>query len=100
MKIHLTCATVLIISLNGCVTNSGIMQDGQDGFRIIAVGDTGFSSSGSMQMDIYNQATEYCAKKGLVMETTAIDSKQARPYGGYPEASLRFRCVKRNTTTE
>lgn len=98
MKIHLTWAVMLMTLLNGCVTNSGIMQDGQDGYRIIAVGDTGFSSSGSMQMDIYEQATEHCAKKGLVMETIAIESKQAKPLGGWPEASLRFRCVKRNTT--
>jgi hypothetical protein len=90
----------LLFGLIGCVSNSGIMQDGKDGYRIMAVGDTGFSSSGSMQMDMYEQATQHCAAKGLVMETNAVDSKQARPYGGWPEATLRFRCVKRNVTIE
>ena len=71
------------------------MQDGPAAYRIMVVGDTGFSSSGSLQMKVYKQATEFCAEKKLVMETIAAESKQARPLGGWPEATLRFRCVKR-----
>lgn len=81
--------------LAGCVSNPGVVQDGPDGYRIMAVGKTGFSSSGSMQAENYRQATEFCAAKGQVVETLDTDSKQARPLGGFPEASLRFRCVQR-----
>jgi hypothetical protein len=86
----------LLLLLSGCVANPGIVPDGPDAYRIMAVGSTGFTSSGSMQMKIYQQATDYCATKGLVAETLATDSQQAHPFGGYPEATLRFRCVVRD----
>lgn len=48
-----------------------------------------------MQIENYQEATDFCAKQGKVVETLSQDSKQARPLGGYPEAHLRFRCVSR-----
>lgn len=79
----------------GCVSNPGVIPDGPDAYRIMAVGSTGFTSSGSMQTKVYSQAAAHCAAMGLTMETISMDSKQARPMGGYPEATLRFKCVKR-----
>jgi hypothetical protein len=88
--------TVLAITvLTGCVRSAGIEPDGADSYRIMAAGDTGFSSSASMQMKNHKKATEFCAAKGLVIETLAEESQQAHALGGFPEATLRFRCVSR-----
>lgn len=92
---RLSIAAACCALLAGCVTSSGIVPDGTDAYRITSTGDTGFSSSGSMKAKSYRQATEFCAKKGLVVETIATDTKQARPLGGFPESDLRFRCVQR-----
>ena len=89
-------ATLSLLALSGCVTNPVVMQDGPDAYRIMAVGKTGFTSSGSMHMKIYQQATDFCASKGRIVETIATESQQARPFGGFPEATLRFRCVTRD----
>lgn len=91
----LTITIVCLFMLSGCVTSSGIVPDGADAYRITSTGDTGFSSSGSMKAKAYKQASEFCAQKGLVVETIASDTKQARPLGGFPEAELRFRCMRR-----
>lgn len=93
MKLLTVAALAMCVA--GCVSNPGVIADGPDAYRIMAVGSTGFTSSGSMQAKVYEQATAYCAGKGLTMETINMDSKQARPMGGYPEATLRFKCVTR-----
>jgi hypothetical protein len=86
------------LTLSGCVTNPGVMPDGPDAYRIMAVGSTGFSSSGSMHMKIYKQATEFCSSRGRVVETIETEAQQAHAWGGFPEASLRFRCVARTAS--
>lgn len=93
MERKLAAVAILAALLTACVTNSGIQRDGPDGYRVIAVGKTGFSSSGSMKLALYQQANEFCSKKGLGVETIAEESQQAHAMGGFPEASLRFRCV-------
>lgn len=85
----------LSLLLSACVTTTNIQPDGPDGYRVMSVGDTGFSNSGSMQMKLYNQATAFCAERGLTVETIETTSQQARPMGGWPQALLRFKCVKR-----
>lgn len=82
-------------ALAGCVASSGIVPDGPDGYHIAARGRTGFSSSGKMQQANYQQAAAFCQQKGKVMETVNADSKQARAFGGWPDATLHFRCVNR-----
>jgi hypothetical protein len=85
-------AVALLVLLAGCATNTGVMPDGANAYRIMAVG-TGFSNSGHMHLKIYRQATDFCSAKGLVVETIATETQQAHALGGYPEAWLRFRCV-------
>ena len=74
-------------------SNSGVVPDGANAYRILLVGKTGFASSGTLQRKAYEQATAHCGTQSLVMETISMESKQSRPFGGWPEATLRFRCV-------
>lgn len=87
----------LPLLLCACVTTTNIQPDGVNGYRVMSVGDTGFSNSGSMQMKLYNRATSFCEKQGLTVETIETSSQQARPLGGWPQAMLRFKCVRRAT---
>lgn len=88
-------AAAATVALSACVSNPGVMQDGPDAYRIMAVGSTGFSSSGNMHMKIYKQATEFCSAKGRVVQTISTETQQAHAMGGFPEATLLFRCVVR-----
>ena len=93
MKTIITASLALMLA--GCVTSSGIQPDGADAYRIMASGETGFSSSTSMKSRLYDKAEAFCGDKGQVVETIEQTSQQARPLGGFPEAVLRFKCVSR-----
>ncbi|MFC7300291.1 SHOCT domain-containing protein [Cognatiluteimonas weifangensis] len=73
--------------------NTGVIPDGPDSYLIMRTGKTGFVSSSSLQKKAYEEASQFCQSKSLVMQTISMTSKRARPLGGFPEATLRFRCV-------
>lgn len=95
MKKSIAVILTISASLAGCVSTSGVVPDGIDGYRIMSEGKTGAQTSGRLQSENYKAASQFCAEKGQVVETLATDSKQSRPLGGFPEANLRFRCVTR-----
>lgn len=93
MKINLL---FLVLVISGCTNSSGIIPDGEDSYRVMWTGDTGFTNSGTLQKKAYKEASSFCMDKGRILETVTMDSKQSRPLGGWPEATLIFRCVVRN----
>jgi hypothetical protein len=86
----------VLIPLSAIAGSSGVMPDGPDAYRVMHTGRTGFVSSGSLQRKAYEEASGFCAQKSLIMETISIESQRARPFGGFPEATLRFKCVARD----
>ena len=92
---------LIIVSavLISCTSSSGVIPDGKDSYRIVHSGDTGFTNSNTLQKNAYKEAAEFCAGKGKVVETVNMEAKQARPLGGWPEASLLFKCVTRSSGT-
>lgn len=93
MKINFILLALLI---TGCTNSSGIIPDGKDAYRVMWTGDTGFTNSGTLQKNAYKEASSFCMGKGKVLETVTMDSKQSRPLGGWPEATLIFKCAERN----
>ena len=79
--------------------SSGVMPDGPDAYLVMHTGKTGFVSSGSLQRKAYEEATKFCSDRSLVMETISMDSKRSRPLGGFPEATLRFKCMSADGST-
>lgn len=93
MKINLI---FLVVIISGCTSSSGVIPDGTDSYRVMWTGDTGFTNSGTLQKSAYQEASSFCLRQGEVVETVSMDSKQSRPLGGWPEATLIFKCVDRN----
>lgn len=87
------------LALTACTSSSGVIPDGADSYRIAHTGDTGFTNSNTLQKNAYKEAAAFCAKKGKVVQTIDMESKQSRPFGGWPEASLLFKCVERKADT-
>lgn len=85
-----------IILITACTNTTGIIPDGKDSYRVMHSGDTGFTNSSTLQKNAYKEATIFCDKKGMIVETVNMESKQARPLGGWPEATLIFKCVNRS----
>ncbi|PTB30967.1 hypothetical protein [Photobacterium phosphoreum] len=86
----------LALILSGCTSSSGVIQDGKNAYRIMHTGDTGFTNSGTLQKNTYKEASAFCEKQGKIVETITMDSKQSRPLGGWPEATLIFKCTGRS----
>ena len=87
-------ATLLpVVFIVGCTSSTGVIPDGQNAYRVMQTGDTGFTNSNTLTKKAYAEADAYCARQGKIVETLKLESKQARPMGGWPEASLWFRCV-------
>ena len=82
--------------LSGCTSSSGVIPDGKDAYRIMHTGDTGFTNSGTLQKNVYKEASSFCKEQAKIVETIIMDSKQSRPLGGWPEANLLFKCINRN----
>lgn len=95
MKLNIVSALGAIL-LIGCTSSSGVIPDGKDSYRISHIGDTGFTNSNTLRKEAYDEATTFCAKQKKIVETLNLETKQSRPMGGWPEASLWFRCVKRD----
>ena len=85
--------------LAACTSSSGVIPDEKDSYRVMHSGDTGFTNSNTLKKNAYKEAEAFCSKKGKVVETVTVESKQARPLGGWPEASLLFKCVSRENDT-
>lgn len=85
----------LLVLLTACTKSTGIIPDGSDAYRVMLTGDTGFANSGTLQQNAYKEATRFCSQENKVVETIEMKSKQAMPLGGWPEATLWFRCVDR-----
>ncbi len=92
----LTLAVLFCSFLSACTSSSGVIPDGKDSYRIMYTGDTGFTNSNTLQKNAYQEATVFCSKLGKIVETVNMESKQSRPLGGWPEASLLFKCVERS----
>jgi len=96
MSFKLLLIPVVSAILVACTASSGIILDGKDSYRVVHTGDTGFTNSNTLQKKAYDEAAIFCAEKGKVVETVNMESKQSRPLGGWPEASLLFKCVIRS----
>ena len=83
----------LLVPVAALAGNTGVISDGPDSYLIMRTGKTGFVSSSSLQKKAYEEATAFCTERTLIMETISMNAKAARPLGGFPEATLRFRCV-------
>lgn len=73
--------------------STGVLADGPDSYLIMRTGKTGFVSSSSLQKKAYEDAAAYCQARALVMQSVSMEAQASRPLGGFPEATLRFRCV-------
>lgn len=90
---HIAVIALALASPAAFAGNTSVIPDGPDAYLIMRTGKTGFVSSSSLQKKAYEEASAFCTEKSLVMQTISMESKRARPFGGFPEATLHFRCV-------
>ena len=83
-----------IITLAGCASNSGIMPIGKDTFMVSRQAATGFSGSGTLKAEAFQEANGYCEELGKSLQVVRTN-EAAPPYilGNFPKAEIQFMCL-------
>lgn len=77
--------------LAGCST--GVVPAGPDTY-MLSVPATGFSTAGAAKAKAYKQASEWCARRGLVMVPVSVDASGPQFGRSMGRADLVFRALK------
>ena len=83
-----------IAFLAGCASNSGVMPIGQDTFMVSRQAATGFSGSGTLKAEAFQEASQYCTSLGKLLQVVSTH-EAAPPYilGNFPKAEIQFMCL-------
>lgn len=95
MRIFLISALTLLVT--GCATNSGVVPIGQNSYMVSRQAATGFSGSGKLKAEAFQEASEYCTKIGKYLQV--VNTEEAKPpfiLGNFPKAEVQFRCLDKN----
>lgn len=84
-----------VLLIAGCSTGS-IIQAGGDTYSVTSTG-AGFSTD-SVRSNVYASANEFCAKQGLDMSETYLNTQPDALGRNPPNADLKFRCIKKGST--
>lgn len=90
-------STILFLStliLTGCANNSGIIPIGTDTYMVSRQAATGFSGSGTLKAEAFQEASAYCTGQGKVLQV--VSTQEAHPpfiLGNYPKAEVQFMCL-------
>src|SRR5262249_46939356 len=82
------------IFLAGCASNSGVVPIGQDTFMVSRQAATGFSGSGTLKAEAFQEANQYCSKLGKSLQV--INTHETSPpyiLANFPKAEIQFMCL-------
>lgn len=85
---------VTAMVLAGCASNSGIIPIGKDTYMVSRQAATGFSGSGTLKAEAFQEASAYCANQGKSLQV--VSTQEAQPpflLGNYPKAEVQFMCL-------
>ncbi len=95
MKKLILLATAMIIT--GCATNSGVVSIGKDTFMVSRQAASGFSGSGNLKAEAFQEASQYCDSRGKSLQV--VSTYEASPpylFGNFPKAEIQFMCLNSN----
>lgn len=85
---------ILFIILSGCAANSGVIPIGQDTYMVSRQAATGFSGSGTLKAEAFEEARVYCKKQNKILQV--VNTNEAQPpyvFGNFPKAEVQFMCL-------
>lgn len=80
--------------LVGCASNSGIIPTGADTYMVTRQAATGFSGSGTLKAEAFQEANAYCRTQGRSLQV--VNTTEAQPpfvFGNFPKAEVQFMCL-------
>jgi hypothetical protein len=86
----------VVVLVGGCAANSGVVPIGQDTYMVSRQAATGFSGSGNLKAEAFQEANEFCVSQGKLIQV--VSTSEARPpyvVGNFPKAEIQFMCLSR-----
>ena len=85
---------IAIVFFAGCASNSGVIPIGQDTFMVSRQAATGFSGSGTLKAEAFQEASQYCTNLGKTLQVVSTH-KASPPYvlANFPKAEIQFMCL-------
>ncbi len=85
---------LVVVTLTGCASNSGIVQMGSNTYMVSRQAATGFTGMGTLKAEAMKEAFDQCQKTGKAVEVIeTIDAKPPYIFGNFPKTEIRFKCV-------
>jgi len=79
--------------LQGCASDSGVINTGYDTYKVVRRSPKGFSHPGLLVAAAESEASDYCRKhEGVAVITAMQESPPPFFFGNYPTAQVRFFC--------
>jgi hypothetical protein len=85
---------LLPMLLVGCASNSGVVPIGPDTFMVSRQAATGFSGSGTLKAEAFQEANQYCISQKKKLQV--VNTSEAQPpyvLGNFPKAEVQFMCL-------
>lgn len=80
--------------LAGCASNSGVVPVGEDTFMVSRQAATGFTGSGTLKAEAFQEASGYCSTQKRKFQL--VRTEEAQPpyvFGNFPRAEVYFMCL-------
>lgn len=87
-------SVLALLALCGCATPSTGVQSLSDGLQKVtrSTNAGAFYDPQQLKAEAVNEATDFCVKAGKRYRLVDITQRPAKPFGGWPEAEVLFRC--------
>jgi len=89
-----TILALILLTLTACASNSKVTPIGKDTFMVSRQAATGFSGSGTLKAEAFQEANQYCENLGKSLQV--ISTHEASPpyiFGNFPKAEIQFMCL-------
>ena len=88
---------IVCLVLAGCASNSGIVSMGPNAYMVSRQAATGFSGSGTLKAEAFQEANQYCMNQGKKLQVVSTH-EASPPYilGNFPKAEVQFMCLNEN----
>jgi hypothetical protein len=83
--------------VSGCALHSGVVPIGKDTFMVSRQAATGFSGTGTLKADAFQEANNFCLSQGKNIQVVTTNESQP-PYimTNFPRAEITFLCLDEN----
>lgn len=88
------CLLVPLAGLAACAANTGIVPIGEDTYMVSRQAATGFSGSGNLKAEAFQEANQYCVS--MAKKLQVVSTHEATPpfiFGNFPKAEVQFMCL-------